>query len=70
MHLVFEDWLQGAVYMLDETLSGLFELESFSNVELFLKIVKANVPNILSWVIKISSWIINDFESKKKIIII
>lgn len=41
--------------MLDETLSGLFELESFSNVELFLKIVKANVPNILSWVIKISS---------------
>lgn len=66
MHLVFEDWLQGAVYMLDETLSGLFELESFSNVELFLKIVKANVPNILSWVIKISSWIINDFESKKK----
>ena len=63
MRLVFEDWLQGAVYMLDETLSGSVELGSFSNEELFLKIVKAN---ILSWVIKISSWIFNEFEGKKK----
>lgn len=38
--------------MLDERLSGSVELGSFSNEELFLKIVKAN---ILSWVIKISS---------------
>ena len=58
-----EHWLQGAVYMLNETLSGSVELGSFSNEELLLKIVKAN---ILSWVIKISSWIFNEFEGKKK----
>lgn len=62
-----EGWLQGAVYMLDETLSASVELGSFSNEELFLKIVKAN---ILSWVIKISSWIFKEFEGKKKGIII